>query len=151
MGGKAHERAACAAGLPMLGGPIPQGHAPWFPPSPFRTQFAKLRHLGCSFLVAGRCDSEGRFLTLANLEVPEVLPRGVSAPRRAAPAAPEGLQGSRRCAWQAADAARRAESAHSRRLHTCVAAGQGPAALEGRVEGMPGGMGIGVSLDWRRR
>jgi hypothetical protein len=60
----------------MLGGPIPQGHAPWFPPSPFRTQFAKLRHLGCSFLVAGRCDSEGRFLTLANLEVPEVLPRG---------------------------------------------------------------------------
>ncbi|EFN55865.1 hypothetical protein CHLNCDRAFT_31015 [Chlorella variabilis] len=39
-------------------------------------QFAKLRHQGCSFLVAGRCDEEGRFRTLADLEMPDMLPRG---------------------------------------------------------------------------
>lgn len=40
-------------------------------------QFAKLRHEGCSFLVAGRRDSEGRFRTLADLVMPEMLPQGV--------------------------------------------------------------------------
>ncbi|KAL4856193.1 Zinc finger MYND domain-containing protein 10 [Chlorella vulgaris] len=39
-------------------------------------QFAKLRHEGCSFLVAGRRDSEGRFRTLADLVMPEMLPQG---------------------------------------------------------------------------
>lgn len=63
------------------------------PHLPLALQFAKLRHLGCSFLVAGRCDSEGRFLTLADLEVPEVLPRGVgtAALAAAAPAAVPAL------------------------------------------------------------
>ena len=43
-------------------------------------QFAKLRHQGCSFLVAGRwCDAADRFLTLADVEVPEMLQRGVRA------------------------------------------------------------------------
>ncbi len=37
-------------------------------------EFAQLRHLGCSFLVAGRRDGEsGRFLTLADASVPEQL------------------------------------------------------------------------------
>lgn len=50
-------------------------------------QFAKLRHQGCSFLVAGRCDEEGRFRTLADLEMPDMLPRGVSGgqPRAGSP------------------------------------------------------------------
>lgn len=40
-------------------------------------QFAKLAHVGCKFLVAGRKeDSTGRFLTLDNLDVPAVLQRG---------------------------------------------------------------------------
>lgn len=40
-------------------------------------QFAKLRHLGCSFLVAGRREgSTGKYLTLNDLDVPEVLQRG---------------------------------------------------------------------------
>ena len=40
-------------------------------------QFAKLAYLGCKFLVAGRKDAEsGRFLTLDDLEIPEVLQRG---------------------------------------------------------------------------
>lgn len=40
-------------------------------------QFAKLRHQGCSFLVAGRKDAEsGKFLRLEDLEVPELLQRG---------------------------------------------------------------------------
>ncbi len=42
-------------------------------------QFAKLRHQGCSFLVAGRVDDNGTFKTLADLEMPGMLPRGVSA------------------------------------------------------------------------
>lgn len=41
-------------------------------------QFAKLRHQGCSFLVAGRVDSNGSFKTLADLEMPSMLPKGVS-------------------------------------------------------------------------
>lgn len=40
-------------------------------------QFARLAHQGCDFLVAGRKDSTtGRFLTLDNLEIPEILRRG---------------------------------------------------------------------------
>jgi hypothetical protein len=39
-------------------------------------QFAKLRHQGCSFLVAGRVDDNGTFKTLADMEMPAVLPRG---------------------------------------------------------------------------
>lgn len=40
-------------------------------------QFARLAHQGCGFLVAGRKDAEsGRFFTLADLEIPEVLQRG---------------------------------------------------------------------------
>jgi hypothetical protein len=49
--------------------------APALPPACL--QFAKLRHEGCSFLVAGRRDSEGRFRTLADLVMPEMLPQGV--------------------------------------------------------------------------
>lgn len=40
-------------------------------------QFARLAHQGCDFLVAGRQDAQsGKFLTLADLAVPEVLQRG---------------------------------------------------------------------------
>lgn len=40
-------------------------------------QFARLAHQGCGFLVAGRKDPEtGRFFTLADLKIPEVLQRG---------------------------------------------------------------------------
>ncbi len=46
-------------------------------------QFAKLRHQGCSFLVAGRVGDDGKFRTLADLEMPDMLPRGVSAWARA--------------------------------------------------------------------
>jgi hypothetical protein len=58
--------------LPLGLASAPQPCVPCLAP-----QFAKLRHLGCSFLVAGRVDSEGRFKTLADLEMPAVLPRGV--------------------------------------------------------------------------
>ncbi|PSC69495.1 Altered inheritance rate of mitochondria 25 [Micractinium conductrix] len=39
-------------------------------------QFAKLRHQGCSFLVAGRQNAEGKFCTLADMPMPDFLPRG---------------------------------------------------------------------------
>eukprot|EP00887_Chlorella_sp_A99_P007845 scaffold20.g7845.t1 len=38
-------------------------------------QFARLRNEGCSFLVAGRV-RDGRFLTLADMDMPAVLPQG---------------------------------------------------------------------------
>lgn len=47
-------------------------------PRPCRPlQFAKLRQQGCSFLVAGRQDASGAFKTLADLEMPPILPQGV--------------------------------------------------------------------------
>jgi hypothetical protein len=40
-------------------------------------QFAKLAHQKCDFIVAGRVDKEtGRFHTLEDIEIPEVLRRG---------------------------------------------------------------------------
>ncbi|KAL4451608.1 hypothetical protein ABPG75_007270 [Micractinium tetrahymenae] len=39
-------------------------------------QFARLRHQGCSFLVAGRVGDDGKFRTLSDLEMPDMLPRG---------------------------------------------------------------------------
>ncbi len=39
-------------------------------------QFARLRNQGCGFLVGGRCGEGGRFMTLGDLAVPELLQRG---------------------------------------------------------------------------
>lgn len=43
-----------------------------------RPQFARLRFEGCSFLVAGRRGPDGRFNTLADIEMPPFLPKDVS-------------------------------------------------------------------------
>ena len=47
-------------------------------------QFAKLKHQGCGFLVAGRTEG-GRFKTLADMSIPGPLQRGVSVPALASP------------------------------------------------------------------
>lgn len=56
------------------------------PPSPLSPrsaplQFARLRFEGCSFLVAGRRAADSRFRTLADIEMPGVLPRDVRSGR----------------------------------------------------------------------
>lgn len=85
-------------------------HPPTHPP-----QFAKLRYLGCSFLVAGRVDAaSGTFKSLADLEMPAVLPSGV------------------RCAWGPGAACLPAEL--RRRAARAVRA----VGAEGRRAGRPG-------------